>query len=346
MIAASGLKPKLLIVELWGLGDLVIATPFLRAAAERFEVTLLAKPFALDLQPRLWPGVRVVSFTAPWTAFKFKNKYQLWRWPLLEMIRLRRRLSVEHFDFGLSARWDPRDHFLLTLFGAKKRVGFPRLGSQFFLNRPLIRPDPQAHRYEYWRTLAQTLELQLPPRDQIAQPVLPIRKKALIHSGAGQPVRVWPLERYRQLAARLRREKIEAQIACDPDQRAWWLSAGEATVATPVTVTELMALIDQAGAFIGNDSGPGHLAAFCGVPTFTIFGPQLPEWFVPLHPAAEWVEGKACPYRPCSDYCRFPKPNCLWNISEEEVGARVESFLVTRCRNDSNSSKPQYSQPS
>jgi hypothetical protein len=39
------LKSKLLIIELWGLGDLVIATPFLRAAAEQFDVTLLAKPY-------------------------------------------------------------------------------------------------------------------------------------------------------------------------------------------------------------------------------------------------------------------------------------------------------------
>ncbi len=39
-------KPRLLVLELWGLGDLVIATPFLRAAAGQFSVTLLAKPFA------------------------------------------------------------------------------------------------------------------------------------------------------------------------------------------------------------------------------------------------------------------------------------------------------------
>ena len=75
----SALKPKLLIVELWGLGDLVIATPLLRAAAERFDITLLAKPYALDLQRRLWPDVRVAPFVAPWTAFK--NKYRLWQWP-------------------------------------------------------------------------------------------------------------------------------------------------------------------------------------------------------------------------------------------------------------------------
>jgi heptosyltransferase-2 len=160
------------------------------------------------------------------------------------------------------------------------------------------------------------------------------RKTVLIHSGAGQPVRVWPLERYQQLAARLRRKGIPALIACDLDQRAWWLRAGEAAVATSSTVTELLALIDQAGAFIGNDSGPGHLAAFCGVPTFTIFGPQLPEWFAPLHPAAEWIEGKACPYKPCSDYCRFPTPHCLWNVSEDEVWQRVEKFAAAhlQCR--------------
>jgi ADP-heptose:LPS heptosyltransferase len=318
------MKPKLLIVELWGLGDLVIATPFLRAVAERFEITLLAKPFALDLQPRLWPWVKVAAFTAPWTTFK--NKYQLWRWPLLEMIRLRRKLAAERFDFGLSARWDPRDHLLLKIFGAKNRLGFPRLRSRIFLTQPLARPEPQAHRYESWRVIACALNIQLSPGDKIFPPAVQGRETVLIHTGAGQPVRVWPLEHYRQLAARLRRENIQTQITCDPDQRAWWLRAGETKVATPATVKELLALIDQAGEFIGNDSGPGHLAAFCGVPTFTIFGPQLPEWFAPLHPAAEWIEGKACPYKPCSDYCRFPTPLCLWNVSEEEIWPRVEKF--------------------
>jgi heptosyltransferase-2 len=325
------LKPKLLIVELWGLGDLVIATPFLQAAAEQFDVTLLAKPFALDLQPRLWPAVRVNTFVAPWTAFK--NKYHFWRWPLPEIIRLRHELAGEKFDFGLSARWDPRDHLLLKLVGAKNRIGFPRLRSQNFLTRPLARPDPQSHRYESWRSLGRALNMELPPREKISIPAVQNRETILIHSGAGQSVRVWPLERYKTLASHLRHKKIPAQIVCDPDQREWWLRAGEVTVATPKTVAELISLIDRAAAFIGNDSGPGHLAAFLGVPTFTLFGPQLPEWFAPLHPQSEWIEGKACPYKPCSDYCRFATPFCLWNISEEEIFGRVENFLAVQLQN-------------
>jgi heptosyltransferase-2 len=330
---APVLKPKLLIVELWGVGDLVIATPFVRAAAEKFDITLLAKPFALDLQPRLWPEVKVVTFTAPWTAFK--NKYRLWRWPLPEMVRLRRKLAAEHFDCGFSARWDPRDHLLLKFAGVKTRLGFPRLGSRFFLTQPVTRAEPEGHRYESWRAIGRALNVPLPPREKILPPASRGGGTVLIHTGAGQPVRVWPLDRYRRLAARLREKGFSVQVACDAGQRGWWLQAGEAGVATPATVKELIALVDGAGAFIGNDSGPGHLAAICGVPTFTLFGPQLPEWFAPLHPAAEWIEGKACPYKPCKDYCRFTTPHCLWNVGEDEVWQRVEKFAGAHLRNRS-----------
>jgi heptosyltransferase-2 len=322
------LKPKLLILELWQLGDLVIGTPFYRAAVERFDVTLLAKPYAQDMQRRLWPGVRVVPFTAPWTAFK--NKYQLWRWPLPQIVRLRRQLAAEHFDVGVSARWDPRDHFLLNLFGAKRRIGFPRVRSDIFLTDPVARPRPDAHRYESWRAIGRALDMDLPPRENIrVASEEQNRKGILIHTGARQPVRVWPLEFYKTLAAHLRGKGFQVQITCDADQRDWWLRGGEKTVATPATVAELIELTDRVEAFIGNDSGPGHLAAFCGVPTFTIFGPQLSEWFAPLHPKAEWVSGKACPYLPCFDYCRFPEPFCIRKISEEEVLERVERFLAT-----------------
>jgi len=80
------LKPKLLIFELWGLGDLVIATPFLQAAREKYQVTLVAKPYAVELGARFWPEVEVIPFVASWTAFQ--GKYRLWKWPWRETVRL------------------------------------------------------------------------------------------------------------------------------------------------------------------------------------------------------------------------------------------------------------------
>ena len=148
------MKPKLLIVELWGLGDLAIATPFLRAAAEKFSVTLLAKPFASDLRLRLWPKVEVETFIAPWTAFE--HKYQLWHWPWLEMERLRQRLTSAQFDLGLSARWDPRDHLVIKLAGARERLGFSRMRSQIFLTRPIERPHPRPASAKTWRPTRST----------------------------------------------------------------------------------------------------------------------------------------------------------------------------------------------
>ncbi len=321
------MKPKLLILELWGLGDLVIATPFLRAATEKYAVTLLAKPFAREMRPRLWPAVEVVPFIAPWTAFRFHAKYSLWRWPWNEMRRLRRELQAKNFDCAVSARWDPRDHFLLKAVGARERLGFSRMKSQRYLTQELQRPDPIAHRSEYWRRAGHALALSLPARADLIPPARAPAAVALIHSGARLPARVWPLENFQRLAARLREKKIAVQIACDPDQLGWWRQRGE-TAACPRDVGELFALIDQAGIFIGNCSGPGHLAAICGVPTFTVYGPSLHEWWAPMHPAAEVFEGRACPYKPCSDYCRYAEPFCLWSVPVDEVWPRVEMFAA------------------
>lgn len=319
------MKPRLILIELWGLGDLVIATPFLRAALQRFEVTLLAKPHASELRPHLWPEVTVVPFVAPWTAFR--HKYQLWRWPWLAMIRLRRQLADQRFAVAISGRHDPRDHALMFAVRATERIGFPRLGSKGLLTRRLPQPHPLAHRYEHWRLAGRELGLELPEHAPLGPGRTSKSRRILLHTGAGQPIRSWPLPRYLGVCRRLRAAGWEVQVACDPGQRDWWLQAGEPGVVAPQSVNELIALIEPAACFVGNDSGPGHLAAGCGLPTFTIFGPQLPEWFAPLSARSECVEGKPCPHRPCSDYCRFPVAHCLDRITEEEIWERLVRFV-------------------
>jgi heptosyltransferase-2 len=216
---------------------------------------------------------------------------------------------------------------LLWLFGVKKRLGFGRVGSRTLLSQNLQRPPLLAHRYENWRAVGRALGLPLPAQDQVAGKGASDGQTVLVHSGAGLPLRVWPLERTRTIVERLRQLHYSVQVACDLSQEAWWRTRGETAVAAPKNLTELLSLLDQARIFIGNDSGPGHLAALCGLPTFTIFGPQLPESFAPLHPAAQWVPGRACPYKPCFDNCRYAQPNCLLEVSEAEVWERVILFI-------------------
>jgi ADP-heptose:LPS heptosyltransferase len=320
------MKLKLLIVELWGIGDLLIGTPFMQAASEKYEVTLLAKPHALELAPVFWPGIRVIPVVAPWTTFQRSRKYLAWSWPWRNALATRSLLRNEHFDLGFSVRWDPRDHFLLAAAGVKQRIGFPRIGSGALLTHRLQRPSPQCHRYDFWKAVAGAVGLSIPGRD--ALPLKPANRGfLLVHSGAAQPVRVWPLDRFKSLVSRLRGMGIRVRVACDPGQRSWWMGAGETEVQTPASVNELVELTRGAGAFIGNDSGPGHVAAKLGAPTFTIFGSQLPSLFAPLHREGEWIAGCPCPHLPCSDYCRFPQPNCIVGLSETMVWERVEAFV-------------------
>jgi ADP-heptose:LPS heptosyltransferase len=300
-------RPRLLVVELWGLGDLALAMPFLRAASVQARVTLLAKPHAAPLLARFAPDVELVELTAPWTAFR--GKYRLHDWPWRELNRVRKILRSQHFDLGVSARADPRDHALLALAGVRRRLGFPRRGSQLFLTDALPRPS-LPHRAEYWRALAAALGWSLSsPTARL--PGAP--RRVVIHTGAGHPVRLWPLERFNQIASRLRAANWEVVMLDDALR----------------DLSQLLDILATADRFIGNDSGPGHLAALFGVPTFTIFGPQLPELFAPQHPQAAWIEGAPCPYKPCFDSCHFPAPNCLLEISTDAVWQRLEPWLGT-----------------
>jgi len=317
---------KLLVTELWALGDLVLATPFLRAAAAsgEFQISLLAKPPALELQPRLWPGVQVIPFVFPWTAFR--GKYVLHRWPWSQLWKLARELRAHRFDIGATARRDARDHVVLRLSGARQRIGFPHLGSGLFLTQSLDLPPADAHRYENWRGLGRALGLELPPMERAIPPVTG-RRDILLHSGAAQPARIWPLERFDFLVKQLRGNHYQVRVICDAQQRPWWTAHGEPAI-TPVNLAEFFTLLDTAGLFVGNDSGPGHLAGILGIPTFSLFGNQFPGRFAPLGPSPGWVEGGPCPFKPCYDSCRFPQPNCLLDIGQEQAWLRLRDFAA------------------
>lgn len=298
-------RVRLLVVELWGIGDLALAIPFLREASRHVRVSLLAKPHAAPLLRRFAPDVELLPLVAPWTAFR--GKYDLLSWPWTALASAVAALRSRRFAAAITARPDPRDHALLALSGAAMRVGFSRLASGVLLTDALAAPA-RPHRAHHWESLAASFGWNVPP----SSPPPRRGRQLVIHPGAAQPVREWPRERFEALAAQLR-------------------AAGWRVTVLDDAAPDLEALLDtlaSADRFIGNDSGPGHLAALLGVPTFTIFGPQLPELFAPQHPQAEWIEGAACAFKPCFDSCRFATPHCIRALSLEQVAVRIESWLA------------------
>jgi ADP-heptose:LPS heptosyltransferase len=117
----------------------------------------------------------------------------------------------------------------------------------------------------------------------------------VIHPGAGSPAKCWPADRFVGLGRALRDRGNPVVVLLGEVERERWPAAQVKTLAdvasveNPQSLLDLLAHVQPARCFIGNDSGPGHLAGILGVPTVSIFGGNDPTRWKPLGPAAEVV---------------------------------------------------------
>ena len=88
------------------------------------------------------------------------------------------------------------------------------------------------------------------------------------------------------------------------------------------------ALVKKTVVYIGNDSGPLHMAALNGTPSIGLYGPVAPDIFYPPAPNAV-VLHKVLPCNPCNQInCVHPENPCIQRISLEEVmTATTQNFF-------------------
>ncbi|MDE0839032.1 MAG: glycosyltransferase family 9 protein [Kiritimatiellae bacterium] len=323
-------QQKVLVIELWKIGDAVIMSSFLNALRDKdCAVTVLGQPFLKDLLGPSYPEVRFVPLAVPWTAFR--GKYRLWRWPWVTLIRAISTLRREHFDVAVSVRPDPRDHLMMWFTGAKQRCGFTRNGWGLFLTTAHNADGTLTHRVADWQILADgfagNVSKATPHLDGAAYSAhLPEALRAistplvLLHVGAGQAVRRWPLAHWRTLLEALRkRYQFHLIIMPDGDAFGTDLRSIADTWLDGLSLPALLATLSRADLFLGNDSGPGHAAAALGTPAVAVFGPQRYECFAPFGEQSLAVSRDLCRYRPCRDYCKFAEPICLTTLLPEIV---------------------------
>ena len=164
-----------------------------------------------------------------------------------------------------------------------------------------------------------------------------------VNPAAAKTPRAWSAARFRAL--------VETLAVHDPARRflvhdrspfaapPGWLAAQGAAPAGGATLPQLCALLERCALYVGNDSGPAHLAAALGVPTVTVFGPSAPHRTGPrarAGAAAEQVTaGDAC--SPCRERffqeCPSPpapdgRPPCLDAVAVAQVAEAVERTLA------------------
>ena len=124
----------------------------------------------------------------------------------------------------------------------------------------------------------------------------------VVHPGSGGAAKRWPRERFEALVVALREEGkpvqpvlglVEWQQWGDVALRHWRSELGAQVLSSPGALAKHLG---AARAYLGNDSGPTHLAAQLGLPTLALFGPTDPTRWAPRGPRARIL----APDAPCA----------------------------------------------
>jgi len=291
---------RVLVVEPKNIGDVVLTLPFLTKLRDVFpeaRTTLLASSFARILLDGTGLVDEFIDASLGWTeeATRYNPLAYNWR----ELWRLKGELPERHFDLAFKCCMHIREHLVLGLSGADRRIAYAFGTGDRVLTDAIPVDDPDRGKSADWLGLLEpfgaggpvtTLRLRVSPAErQWAENFLRSNgstsnaKIIGVHPGASVPEKRWPLERFREVVQALRRHK-GARVVVFIDPQGYGASLGEieGVISARVGLRELMALIECCELLVCNDSGPMHIAGALGVPTVAVFGSGVNLWFAPL----------------------------------------------------------------
>lgn len=105
-------------------------------------------------------------------------------------------------------------------------------------------------------------------------------------------------------------------------------SGKPALMATNLTLGQHAALIKACDLFIGNDSGPMHMAAALDVPIVAFFGPSEPAVWSPWGARGKIVRCTPMPCMPCDQKgCPYVGDHCMTRISVKDIKSAILGTL-------------------
>lgn len=341
---------RILVAECGGIGDVLRVFPAIEHLCGTFPeaaIVLLVAPAARDALLLFKKPERIAGVM----EFDIRGRHRTLRrkWELIRSLRR------ERFDLiYMPARGEGmRELSLLSyLIGAPYRLGFAR-GRTGRLNTTRVEfADDQPILQQNTSILAAAglgggngeIDLRIPAGD-VSHADAILRE----HGGDGSHPRIgihpsaswsadarcWPVEHYVRLAKEMG-DSLQAKIfllgsASESDVgrciEESLQSPALVNLVGKTTIGQMAALIGCMHVFIGNDSGPLHLAAAAHVPYVALFGPTSARQVLSAAPGGGVTLGRDLPCRPC--YTHQPKyrrpcgaggsPPCLQSIAVREV---------------------------
>ncbi len=245
-----------------------------------------------------------------------------------------------------------------TLSGMSKIIGIPSDG-RFFLLTHKVKINSFLHQAEIYRkileaaglkfegTLSANLYLseddEIWAKERLKKLGWEREKIFVVHPGASKKERCWPIERFSEIATLTQKKGYKILIVGSKRENHLARTIKEKIKNKEVfdlteldlSLGKLAAFIKQGDVFLGNDSGPLHIAAASGLKCVGIYGPGSPKKTGPILSKTATFKYVSLEMNcsPCKE--RFfkdckpieEKPPCIWNISTEMVWERLKEFL-------------------
>jgi heptosyltransferase III len=331
---------NVLIIKLRYIGDVLLATPTLRAikaARPNVRVTMMVNR-----------GTEEVLSGNP----DVDEIVVLDKGSLAAQSRLIARLRGRQFDTVIDLTDGDRSAFLSWISGAPVRIGFNdehRWRGRYYTE--VIEPVPGVrHRIDRDLESLKPLSIQAgskdpqlwltPEEEKSAGQLLDqfgvpqSQPMVILQPGARYWFKAWPPERFAALADRLTREyHCQALIGGSNQDIDLAHQIRQLATSSPVimaghtTIKQFAAVAKKSALFVGSDSGAMHVATAVGTPVVALFGPSNPREWGPRGGPAETIY-KDVDCRSCfHPTCHRGEENCMKLISVEEVMAAAGRMM-------------------
>ncbi len=322
------------------LGNLLIALGLIQRSCAQFDRD--QQPYSIVLDESFKPLVGKLFnqdslIFYPRSMLNHASKLQKARL-YFKLISDIRRLKA---DTAVDLEGDSVSRTLTRLSGVKNRIGPPdclRPNWYHQLSEPRQQPSEF---YKYRNVLACVAEvsdatpsygkLSIPEEsDESALPcelmLLDYSKTVILHAGASKVRKLWGNANWIQLIGSLQAKGFSPVLIGAGEMDSLTNSKINSALASPVPdlvnkldFLELSRLLRRAAFYIGNDSGPMHLATALEVPAIAIFGPTNEHIWGPLTDSTSVMRGYSCPTGCRNGHACELEFRCLTELSAEAV---------------------------
>lgn len=267
-----------------------------------------------------------------------------------------KQIRAAKFDCCINLHGGVTSAWLTALSGAHHRVGMStfrnRIAYNCIVEVPRGKPaDRKPHTIEYQISWLNYLGLPrgpIPPLRLVPDPSRQVsalgklhdagldtgRDYAVIHPGSRYQTKEWPAEGFAAIADEITiKYGIQVLLLGGPGEeekigRVAKLCGSKPVVVQNVSVADMVWAIRGAKLFVGNDSGPTHIAAALQIPIVVLFGSSDSQVWFPWKSSHQIVQNdfacNPCPGQRCLVY---DKPRCILSISPEQVKTAVAAQL-------------------